>query len=115
MWDAPKELFEFRPEFLDQFKDMDVSQQTPAAAELLIAAKGDEVLDWHKMQARYPQATMLLQEGSNHGLANFADYLRIFRLVAMPASLLFTKKRAACASISILKGLFYYYFFNPYT
>lgn len=75
LWDAPQESFDFRPEFLDQLKDMDVSHQAPAAAQLLIVAKGDEVLDWREMLARYPQATALLQEGGNHGLSNFLDYL----------------------------------------
>ena len=47
----------------------------PAAPQLLIAAKGDEVLDWRDMVARYPQATLRLQEGGDHGLTNFANYL----------------------------------------
>ena len=46
-----------------------------AAAQLLIAAKGDEVLDWRDMVARYPAAELLLQEGGDHALSNFDAYL----------------------------------------
>ena len=74
-WDNPEDRFHFRPEYLDELKALDVSHEPPAAPQLLIAAKGDEVLDWRDMVARYPQATVLLQEGGDHGLANFADYV----------------------------------------
>ncbi|MEG0921792.1 MAG: YqiA/YcfP family alpha/beta fold hydrolase [Comamonas sp.] len=74
-WHTPDESFFFRPEYLDELKALDVSQQPPAAAQLLIAAKGDEVLDWHDMVARYPAAKVLLQEGGDHALSNFDEYL----------------------------------------
>ena len=74
-WDKPEETFDFRPEHLDELKALDVAHLPPAAPQLLIAAKGDEVLDWRDMVARYPQATLRLQEGGDHGLTNFANYL----------------------------------------
>ena len=39
----------------------------------LIAAKGDEVLDWREMVAAYPNARHKVLEGSDHGLSDFAD------------------------------------------
>ena len=74
-WHNPEESFYFRPEYLAELQALDVSQQAPAAAQLLIAAKGDEVLDWRDMLARYPSAQVLLQESGDHALSNFADYL----------------------------------------
>ena len=38
-------------------------------------AKGDEVLDWREMADRYPKARQILQEGGDHALGNFVDYL----------------------------------------
>ena len=35
----------------------------PAAPELLIAAQGDELLDWREMVVRYPQAQQRVLEG----------------------------------------------------
>ena len=74
-WHDPEESFLFRPEYLEQLKALDVSHQTPAAPQLLIAAKGDEVLDWRDMVARYPAAELLLQEDGDHALSNFGEYL----------------------------------------
>ena len=45
------------------------------APELAIIAQGDEVLDWREMVARYPKAQQIVQEGGEHALANFSDYL----------------------------------------
>ena len=74
-WHNPEESFFFRPEYLDELKALDVTAQAPAAAQMLIAAKGDEVLDWRDMVARYPDAQVLLQEGGDHALGNFEEYL----------------------------------------
>ena len=74
-WDKPSETFDFRPDYLDELKALDVTHLPPAAPQLLIAAKGDQVLDWRDMLARYPRATVRLQEGGDHGLSNFADHV----------------------------------------
>ena len=42
---------------------------------LLVAATGDEVLDWREMVARYPDVKQRIVEGSDHGLADFGDYI----------------------------------------
>ena len=40
-----------------------------------VIAKGDEVLDWREMTARYPGAQVRLLEGSDHAISEFADHL----------------------------------------
>ena len=72
---APDEHFYFAPEFVDQLRALDVHDQQPAAPQLAIIAKGDEVLDWREMVARYPQAKLQLLDGGDHGLSDFADHL----------------------------------------
>ena len=49
--------------------------QGAAAAQLAIVAQGDELLDWHEMVARYPQAQLHLLEGSDHALSDFARHI----------------------------------------
>ena len=74
-WHAPDEHFYFAPEFVDELRALDVRDQPPAAPQLAIIAKGDEVLDWREMVARYPQAHIHLLEGGDHGLSDFSSYL----------------------------------------
>jgi uncharacterized protein len=40
-----------------------------------IIAKGDEVLSWEEMTARYAGANIKLLEGSDHAISEFEDYL----------------------------------------
>lgn len=70
--DAP---FEFKPAYIAELHALAVPAITRAARYFLIAATGDEVLDWRDMQAHYPQARQLIIEGSDHGLSDFADHL----------------------------------------
>ena len=74
-WHDPSEHFYFRPEYIDELRALDTSGHAPAAPELAIIAQGDEVLDWREMAGRYPQARQIVQEGGNHALDNFGDYL----------------------------------------
>ena len=60
---------------VEEARALDTAGLPPAAPELAIIAKGDEVLDWREMVARYPQAQQIVQEGGEHALANFSDYL----------------------------------------
>ena len=74
-WHDPEERFFFRPEFVDELRALDVSHLPPAAPELLIAAQGDELLDWREMVARYPQAQQRVLEGGDHALSSFPQQL----------------------------------------
>ena len=42
---------------------------------LAIVAKGDEVLDWREMTARYAHGPLKLIAGSDHGLADFEQHV----------------------------------------
>ncbi|HBK00145.1 MAG TPA: hypothetical protein DDZ62_09320 [Delftia acidovorans] len=60
---------------LQELRALDTRHMTPAAPEMLLAAEGDEVLDWREMSARYPHALQIIQEGGDHALSNFEEYL----------------------------------------
>lgn len=72
---APEEHFYFLPEYVQQLRDLTCGELRQPQHYLAIIAKGDEVLDWHEMQARYAQARLLLLEGGDHALSDFARHL----------------------------------------
>lgn len=67
--------FDFKPEYLDQLRQFEVAGITQPQRYFLIAARGDEVLDWRQMLAHYPGVQTRLLDGSDHGLSDFADYI----------------------------------------
>ena len=72
---APEERFFFRPEYIAELEALTVPAITRPERYSAIIAKGDELLDWREMVARYPGATIRLLEGSDHGLSDFNDHL----------------------------------------
>ncbi|UUC93086.1 MULTISPECIES: YqiA/YcfP family alpha/beta fold hydrolase [Comamonas] len=83
-WHDPEETFFFRPEYIEELRQLDTRAMTPAAPEMVLIAQGDEVLDWNEMSERYPHALQLVQEGGDHALSNFAEYLdRIDEFLAL--------------------------------
>lgn len=83
-WHEPEETFFFRPEYIEELRQLDTRAMTPAAPEMVLIAQGDEVLDWNEMSERYPHALQLVQEGGDHALSNFAEYLeRIDEFLAL--------------------------------
>ncbi|TCS36875.1 hypothetical protein EDC30_10595 [Paucimonas lemoignei] len=69
------EPFEFKHEYIAELQALAVSATTRPQRYFLIAATGDEVLDWREMTAHYPSARQHVIEGSDHGLSDFADYM----------------------------------------
>lgn len=69
------ETVDIRPEFLDELKALRVGAVTRPERYLLVAATGDEVLDWREMVARYPDVQRRVIDGSDHGLSDFDDYI----------------------------------------
>ncbi|WP_295748005.1 YqiA/YcfP family alpha/beta fold hydrolase [Undibacterium sp.] len=69
------ELFEFKPEYVAQLRSYEVTQISRPERYLLLAATGDEVLDWREMQAHYPAARQIIINGSDHGMADVVDHL----------------------------------------
>jgi predicted esterase YcpF (UPF0227 family) len=75
MFHDPSSTFELRPAHLDELRAIEVPAITRPERYFLIAATGDEVLDWREMVAFYPGARQRVIEGSDHGLSDFAAYL----------------------------------------
>jgi predicted esterase YcpF (UPF0227 family) len=73
----PAERFFFRPEFIDELRALAVPASVDPARTLAIVAKGDEVLDWREMSARYAGASLRLVEGSDHALSDFDAHLPV--------------------------------------
>ena len=69
------EAFTFKPEYLDQLRAMHVPAITRPERYFLIAATGDDLLDWREMAAAFPGARRKIIDGSDHGLSDFAGYM----------------------------------------
>ena len=69
------ERFWFRAEYIAELEELTVQRITRPQRYLLLAATGDEVLDWREMTARYAGTCQRVIEGSDHGLSDFDDYL----------------------------------------
>jgi predicted esterase YcpF (UPF0227 family) len=71
----PALAFHFTAAHVDELRAMTPAAITRAERYAAVIAKGDEVLDWREMSARYAGASTLLLEGSDHGLADFEQHL----------------------------------------
>ena len=74
-WQDEGERFFFRPEFVDELRALVPGALTTPQRYCAVIAKGDEVLDWREMLARYGAGEVLLLEGSDHGLSDFEEHL----------------------------------------
>ena len=70
-----EEPFDFRAEYIDELNRMQVESITLPERYLLLAATGDELLDWREMAAFYPGAQQIIIQGSDHGIHNYSEYL----------------------------------------
>jgi predicted esterase YcpF (UPF0227 family)/predicted GNAT family N-acyltransferase len=71
------EPFEFLPDYVDELAraEADIPMLTHPERYFLLAATGDEVLDWREMQARFAHSPKRILPGSDHGISDFADWL----------------------------------------
>ena len=74
-WQDPAEHFFFRPEYVDELRALTPGALTQPERYFAVIAKGDEVLDWREMHARYAESKVLLLERSDHGLSDFDQHL----------------------------------------
>jgi predicted esterase YcpF (UPF0227 family) len=72
---TPEERFFFRAEYVDELRALHAGPVTRPDRYLVVVAKGDEVLDWREMVARYPGARLHLLEGGDHALSDFDAHL----------------------------------------
>lgn len=68
------EAFEFKREYIDELAALAVPAITQPQRYFLIAATGDELLDWREMVAQFADAKQRVIEGSDHGISDFAEY-----------------------------------------
>ena len=77
------EPYDFRPEYIDELKALQVESITDPSRYFLMAAKGDELLDWHEMVDFYKGAEQLVLEGSDHGIADYPEHLpKVLKFIA---------------------------------
>ena len=67
--------FSFKPEFVQELRDLQTGPLPQPERLLAIIAKGDEVLDWREMSNRYAKAYLKLLEGGDHALSDFDAHL----------------------------------------
>jgi predicted esterase YcpF (UPF0227 family) len=72
---TPEARFFFRSAYVDELRALTPGPITRPERYLAIIAKGDELLDWREMSARYAGAQVRLLEGSDHALSDFDDHL----------------------------------------
>jgi predicted esterase YcpF (UPF0227 family) len=75
MWHDPAQRFVFRPEYIGELRALQTGALASPQNFYAVIAKGDELLDWREMTARYAGASIRLLEGSDHGLSDFDQHL----------------------------------------
>jgi predicted esterase YcpF (UPF0227 family) len=76
MYHSADESFDFRAEYVDELAAMAPGPMLRHPRNILaIVAKGDEVLDWREMTARYAHGPLKLIAGSDHGLSDFEAHV----------------------------------------
>jgi predicted esterase YcpF (UPF0227 family) len=74
-WHNPDEHFFFEPRFVDELRAQHAGPLKAPGNYLAVIAKGDEVLDWREMTARYAGAHIRLLEGADHALSDFDTHV----------------------------------------
>jgi predicted esterase YcpF (UPF0227 family) len=73
-WHSDERYF-FRAEFIDELRTISPKALTHLERYFAVIAKGDEVLSWVEMSARYRGCRTKLLEGSDHALSDFEHHL----------------------------------------
>lgn len=91
------EPFEFLPGYVEELAraEADMPVLTRPARYFLLAATGDEVLDWREMQARLAGSRQRIIEGSDHGISDFAAWLPEVLDFALGGSSVFAQAQTA--------------------
>jgi hypothetical protein len=83
-WHSDERFF-FAPEFVDELRALTPAAITDPARYFAVIAKGDEVLDWREMAARYAGCRVKLLDGSDHALGDFdAHLLDLLHFLKLP-------------------------------
>ena len=73
-WHSEDRFF-FRAEFIDELRAIALGALTRPERYFAVIAKGDEVLNWVEMSARYRGCTLKLLDGGDHALSDFDTHL----------------------------------------
>jgi hypothetical protein len=80
----PEDTFFFREEFIAELQAMTPTALSRPERYFAVIAKGDELLDWREMHARYAGARIRLLEGGDHALSSFdADLPHLLRFLQL--------------------------------
>jgi predicted esterase YcpF (UPF0227 family) len=71
----PSRGFEWTAAHVQELRELQPERLAAPERTLLIAATGDELLDWREMVAFCSGADCRVIQGSDHGLSDFADHL----------------------------------------
>lgn len=74
-WHDPDEHFFFQAEYVQELRELRCGALADPSHYLAIIAKGDEVLDWREMHARYLEGAVRLLTGGDHALSDFEVHL----------------------------------------
>lgn len=74
-WHDPAERFFFDAAYVEELRDMQCGPISGPSRYFAVIAKGDEVLDWREMTARYPGAKIKLLEAGDHALGDFDEHI----------------------------------------
>ena len=74
-WHDADERFFFKPEFVQELRDLTLTGLSQPDRYFALIAKGDEVLDWREMTGRYAGAPIELLEGGDHAISDFEAHL----------------------------------------
>jgi uncharacterized protein len=74
-WHDPDEHFFFKTEYVQELRELRCGALVDPSRYLAIIAKGDEVLDWREMHARYLEGAVRLLTGGDHALSDFEVHL----------------------------------------
>ncbi len=66
--------FEFTQQHVQEVKALETQEFSRPERYLAVIAKGDELLDWREMVARYPAKNMLLLKRGDHALTGFEKF-----------------------------------------
>jgi predicted esterase YcpF (UPF0227 family) len=70
------EEYDFTTQHVAELRSLEVDRIGPGRY-LLLAATGDEVLDYRAAVTRYQGCRQIVIDGGDHGLSDFADYLDV--------------------------------------
>ena len=74
-WHDPEQSFYFEPAFIGELQALETGPLAQPGHYFGVIAKGDELLDWREMAARYVGSHIKLLPASDHALSDFEAHI----------------------------------------